>query len=223
MIKINLFFLVFSFLTQTLAQKDTTIITKRDSIHLLQGVVCANSEMVLYSGQKYHFSISVSTDLDIKVNAINANIEFVESSKRGTGGMQYIITPIDTGICRINLGARGERDYGLMSRYFNVINYPVPPVFIRDIQSGGVIDNLFDSTTFDCKYPMGSGIFESYAIESWIAKLNDKTFEGKGNYLSKELINEVNRCESQTYLLITLNLSKNQTGHRQTEGIYIIK
>lgn len=215
---------IFTFLSFcSIGQNETKLITSRKDFPL-QAVSKLDVKNILYKGQEYIFSITSSGDYDLSITAINAKIELIEESKKGTGGLQYSVTPIDTGECQIHVGniINEKRSVSLVMYIYQVINYPMPPLQLNEFQSGQIISQLADSTALICAYPKESGIFESYEIKSWEVKIGDKIFTGKGNLLSDEVIQFVNKKENE-FLHIKVNLFKNKTGYSISEGIYLIR
>lgn len=215
---------IFTFLSFcSIGQIETKLTTSRKDFPL-QAVVNLDVQNVLYKGQDYTFSITSSGDYDLRVTAKNAQIKLIEDSKKGTGGLRYTVTPIDTGECQIHVGnvIDEKRSVSLVMYFYKVINYPMPPLQLNEFQSGQIISQLSDSTELKCAYPKESGVFESYEIKSWEVEIGDKTFTGKGNFLSNELIQFVNQKENE-FLHIKVNLFKNRTGYSISEGIYLIR
>jgi hypothetical protein len=222
---ITIFLFLSAFSTIGRSQNDTTLITKRDPNSILQGSISLDSYTELFVGQKYTFEILVSAEHDILVRCQNAEIEIIENSRISTGALRYTVVPLDTGECRIRVGVRIDEKSSktLLLKYYPVVNYPSPPIYISGIMSGEVIQNLDDSSLLKCHYPTGSGVFDSYKIKSWTAQVGDRTFEGTDAELSKELINVINNAEDRSILHITIKLDKNKTGYTNTEGVFIIR
>ena len=218
---INSYFIFLSFCS--IGQNETTLITSRKDFPL-QAVVDLDVLNILYKGQDYTFSITSSGTYDLKVTAENGQIKLIEDSKKGTGGLRYTVTPIDTGECSISVGnyINETRSVSLVKYFYTVIDYPTPPIQIQGIQSGQILSQLSETAELKCAYPVESGIFDSYEIKSWEVIIGSKTFEGKGNLLSNELIQYINETEKE-FLHLRVKLVKNKTGHISSEGIYLIR
>lgn len=214
-------FILISFFS--IGQNDTKLITSRKDFPL-QAVIGLDALNVLYKGQEYTFSITSSGTYDISVTSKNAEIKLIDDSKKGTGGLRYLVTPIDTGECSISVGnyINETRSVSLVRYTYKVIDFPMPPLQINNIQSGQIITQLSDSTEIKCSFPELSGIFESYEIKSWEVIIGSKTFEGKGNLFTKELIQYINQTKKE-FLHLKVKLLKNKTGHNSSEGIYLIR
>jgi len=204
------------------AQKKTSIITERKNT-LLQAVLNLQSIHVLYAGQEYIFSTTTSHEHAVELKVENARVQFIENSLKTTGGLQYSVTPIDTGSCTIQIGNRIDKktSVSLYAQTFKVINYPVPPIQLIGSSTGQIISNLRDSTKIECSYDPQTGIFDKYEILSWNAKIGDKIFSGKDNQLSKEFIEYVNHVKNE-FLHLEVILDQNKTGHLKSKGIYLI-
>lgn len=214
------FFLLLSI--TSIAQEETKIITSRKDFPL-QAVIGLDTPPVLYAGQEYAFCATSSGNFDLVVTTHNAKLKLIESSKKGTGGLVYILTPIDTGECTISVGNQtAERHFSLVKYHYSVINYPVPPLHLNNINSGQIITNLDDLTTIECSYSKETGVFDTYEIKSWEASIGNKTFNGKGNMLSKEMIDFVNQTPYE-FLHLKVELDENKTGHSISEGVFMIR
>lgn len=205
------------------AQEKITIVESRKDVPL-QAVVGLDANPQLFVGQNYLLSIGVSSEHDVKIDFTNLKAELMEVSKRSTGGLMYTVTPLDTGTCWVSVGVITETSrHGLLSSRFQAIPYPVPPVFLSETCTGEVLSTLPDDAKLTCKYPRGSGVYDNYTIDSWTARLGEQTFNGKGNTVSRELIEAVNKHSAEQILRITANLSENKTGHVRSEAVFIVQ
>lgn len=206
-------------------QVKTTLITERDEMGPFKGTIGSDAYTELYVGQEYTFDILVNRNDDMKVYATNLEIVFDESSRKNSGAMRYKVTPIDTSKCSIGVGVQLEdgKSYYLLRKEFTATICPAPPIFISKSISGEAIGNLEDSTSLRCKFPTSSGIYDSYEVSSWKAKLGDKIFSGQGTYLTKEFIEAINTSEVNTPLFIEVALIENKTGHTSSKGVFIIE
>lgn len=216
--------LIIVLLSVNLYSQDTTLITARGENFLLQAVLDIETTEILYAGQEYTFTITTSGNYDIRLTAKNAKVQFVEDSKKSTGGLIYTVTPIDTGSCSITIMNQidEKRIVSLKMQKFNVINFPIPPIQIDSKKSGEIIDRLKDKVEITCSYPKETGIYENYEVLRWEAKIGEKTFNGKGTLLSKELINYINQANDE-YMHLSIILADNKTGHLKSEAIYLIR
>ena len=207
------------------SQNDTTLITERESYRSLHGSVNLEAYTELFVGQEYTFEVLASTEYDLFVRCQNAEIEIIEKSHKSSGALRYTVVPLDTGKCRITVGVRIDEktSKSLLLKYYSVVNYPPPPIYISGIMSGEVIHNLNESSLLKCNYPTGSGVFDSYKIKSWTAHIGDRTFKGTDTELTKELIDVINKVENQSILHIIIELYENKTGYTNTEGVFIIR
>ncbi len=207
----------------SIAQKDVTINTSRKNI-VPQAVLDVESTQTLYAGQEYTFNVTTSGNYDIRITAQNAKIEFVELSKKMTGGLIYKVTPIAPGKLSMTVWnvIDAKTKCSLIGRNFDVIDYPVPPIQLSNQTGGQFIEQMQDSTNITCAYPREQGIFESYEIKSWKATIGDKTFTGEGSMLSEEIIQYINQVDNE-FMHMVVELNKNKTGHQSSEAIYLIK
>jgi|GEM_PF-3267811 len=215
----------FIFLQTIFAQKTKTLWIEPEGI-IVKGTVAVETSPTLYVGHEYEFTImSNYAEFDLIIDSKNLKIALDESSKKNTGGLIFKVIALDTGTCNIvlTLGKDKERKANLISRSFKAVNYPAPPVYIGDVRSGEVLTEVKETTELKCKYDPASGIFESYPVESWQAKLGDRTFSGTGTKLTKELVNAINSVSSKEILEMTVQLKKNNTGFRISEAVYLIR
>lgn len=204
--------------------QDTTLITSRGGNIPLQAVLDIETSKILFAGQEYTFALTTSGNYDILLTAKNARIQFIEDSKKSTGGLKYTLTPIDTGTCSITIGNQidEKRTVGLKMQMFNVINFPIPPIQVGRKKSGDIINMLKDSVEINCSYPKETGIYENYEVTKWEATIGEKTFSGIGTLLSEELIQYINQANNE-YMHLTAYLFENKTGHLKSEAIYLIR
>jgi len=215
---ILIFFSISSF------SQETVVITSRENVPL-QAVMNIGAGNILYAGQEYTFTITTSGEYDIRLETTNVKVHLIEESKLRTGGLSYVITPIDTGWCSIGISNQIDenRTVGLKTHNFKVINYPVPPLRLKGIWwPSQIISNLKYPSEIQCAYNRETGIWDSYEIESWTAKIGNKKFSGQGSLLSEELIQYVNEVDNQ-YLHFKVVLCENKTGHLKSDGIYYIR
>lgn len=206
------------------AQKSKTLWVDPEGI-IVKGTAAVEAVQPLFIGQEYEFTImSNHAEFDLIIDSENLKVVLDESSKKNTGGLIFKITPIDTGMCNIvlTLGKNKERKANLISRNFQAVKYPMPPVFIGNIRSGEIITKIDDSMELSCKYDPAYGIFDSYPIESWNAKLGNLSFSGTGTHLSKEFIEALNQVSANEVLILTVQLSKNKTKYKTSEAVYLI-
>lgn len=228
--KLLIFLASFILLQKLHAQSDETrnketLIVETEGV-VLQGNVDLNTNPELYVGQTYSFTILCSNhEWDLKIESENVSVKLNEKSKKSTGGLNFEVTPLDTGKCNLILYITNEKNKQvcLLSTYYHASTYPIPPVYIGKIRSGEIIDSLKEKTELTCKYDGGSGIFETYPILSWSADINNKKFSGTGNVLNNDLISEINNSGSNIALKLTVNLDKNKTGYEVSEAIFLIK
>lgn len=207
----------------SIAQKKTLWVETVDVI--LQGTIGLSSYQDLYVGQEYHFTIFCnSKDFDLEITSENLEVAIVPGSNKRTSGLEFKIIPIDTGYCFIQLsvGNDGKRVSSLISRTFYASHYPVPPVFISKIRSGGAIVDLDEDAKLSCSYDKSLGIFDGFSIRSWTAQLNEMKFSGEGNELSSELIEAVNQVD-HGFLIVTVELESNRTGYSTSEAVFILR
>ncbi len=219
---ILIFFILFSINAYS---QDTTLITSRGEHIPPKAVLGIESiKSPLYAGQEYTFEVAASGYHDIQLTAKNAKVEFIEDSKNSTGGFRYSITPIKTGTLTITVGIQvnEQKAVSLIMYTYSVINFPIPTIQLDRKSSGEIIDLLRDSSEIKCSYPLESGIFESYEVLKWVAKMGDKEYHGDGNILSEELITIINEANDE-YLHLTAFLAENKTGHLKSEAIYLVR
>ncbi|MGV3609445.1 MAG: hypothetical protein ACO1N0_00740 [Fluviicola sp.] len=209
--------------TSVFAQKSTTLWLNQEGI-ILKGTIDVQSVQPLFVGHEYEFTImSNNSEFDLIIDSENLTVVLDEFTKKTTGGLLFKITPIDTGMCSLalTLGKNKERKASLISREFTAINYPQPPLFIGNHRSGESIVTIDENAELSCKYDPAYGIFKSYPVKTWKAKLGDLNFSGKGTKLSKDFIEAVNQFSG--VLILTVELSKNETGYKEVEAVYLIK
>lgn len=222
--KFIIYIILFLFSLNSFAQNDTTLTTSRDEEIPLQAVVNLASINKLYVGQEYMFVITTSGYFDVRVTFKNAKVKLIEESKRETGGLRYTVTPIEPGTLSIsvyNVTDKGSQ-VSLLANSYSVSKSPPPSIRITGLTDSQIITNLKDSTTIQCSYPMGSGLFfKNYKVVKWSATIGDKVFTGKGDLLSKELIQYINNLE-KGFLHLKITLDENNTGHLTSEAVYLI-
>lgn len=218
------------FTQNTFAQESETntsqiLIVETDDV-IVQGNVDLNSNPELFVGETYFFTILANMkDWDLKIETENLTIKLNEESKKGTGGLNFEVTPIDTGFCEFVLYIVNDKpkQVCLQSSRYHASKHLMPPVFIGSIRSGDVINEIKEATELSCKYGGGSGVFEEYPILSWTADLEGEKFSGKGTKLSKQLIEAINESSENKVLKLTVELSENKTGYNKSEAVYLIK
>lgn len=205
------------------SQNEKTLWVETEGV-VAQGNISFESIPELFVGQEYFFTIIINNKQDIEIKSENLKVILNESTKKGTGGLGFKITPIDTGECKIyvSMGNSGKRTASLVLKTFHASEYSKPPVFIEGIRSGETITKLTENAELSCKYDPSLGIFDSYMIKSWQAKLGDKDFSGSGTKLTKEFIEALNNS-SKEVLEITVQLDKNKTGFKSSEAVFIVK
>ena len=77
---------------------------------------------------------------------------FPSMNFKGTGPITSKLTPLDSGKCYVMIGVQIDEKTSvqLLSKYFNVKNYPAPPVHISNTISGQSINVLNDSASIIC-------------------------------------------------------------------------
>lgn len=211
------------FIPTIFAQKKTLWIETDDVI--LQGNIEFSSSPELFVGQEYYFIIlSNKKDFDLEITSENLKITLTPESKKGTGGLEFKVVPIDTGECVIQLsvGNDKKRVSSLISRTFHASHYPMPPIFISKIRTGEIISELKQDSKMTCMYDRSLGIFKPFVIKSWTAKLGEKEFTGKGADLSKELINAIDLAKDG-FLVLKVELESNNTGYSTSEAVFILR
>lgn len=224
--KLIIYIIPFLFSINLFAQNDTTLITtSRNEEIPLQAVVNLASIHKLYAGKEYMFEILTSGYFDIRVTFKNAKVKLIEESKRQTGGLRYLVTPVEPGplsISVFNVTDKG-RQVSLLANSYWVSNSPPPNIRLTGLANSQIISNLKDSTTLQCSYPIGSGLFvKNYKVVKWSATIGDKNFTGEGDLLSKELIQYINNLE-KGFLHLKITLDENNTGHLNSEAVYLIR
>lgn len=221
---------VFMFIQHVSAQRSDTltpqILVVKTKDVILQGNVDFGTNPEMFVGETYYFTIiSNDNDWDLKIESNNLRLSLDEKSKKRTGGLGFQVMPLDTGKCTIVLYITNDkgRQVCLQACTYHASKYPMPPVFIGDIRSGEIIDELKESAQLSCKYDEGSGIFKGYAVLSWSAKLGDTKYSGTGTKLSKELIEAINNSSVDNVLKLTVELADNKTGYKTSEAVYLIK
>jgi hypothetical protein len=206
------------------SQKESILLVQRD-YQILQGVVSFESVVELYVGQEYYFTITVNDVIDMEIQSENLSVKLDENSKKRTSGLFFTVTPLDTGECKIWLsaGRKADKMSGLLLKSFHATHYPMPPVYIANVRSGDIINELNESPEISCKYAPESGIFESYPIKSWSAKLGSQEYSAKGNVFSSDLVNAVNTALPGEVLKVTVELEKNATGFKKSEALFLLK
>src|SRR5690554_5656381 len=161
-----------------------------------------DSKSRLFVGQEYTMLLNVNFKEDIVLDVKNAKILFIEGSKHNTGPLLFKITPLDTGKVTIDVGRHidDENIPQLGHYFFQVRNYSMPPIYI-DESNQQFLNKLNEKSKITCHYPEEMGVFEEYAVESWEARVNEKTFTGKGNHFSEDFIKYINQVKDEALLL----------------------
>lgn len=204
-----------------LGQKDTTVVISRENAPL-QAVIDMDLGNTLFIGHEYTFTITTSGDFDIKMKVKNASAHI--KSKNGTGGFRCTLIPIDTGECTISVYniINADRSVSLIMQYFNVVNFYPPSIKLNGVASGQVLNEIEDSVRIQCGYSQEMGFRNNYKIKSWSVKIDNKTFNGKGCFFTKELVQYVNKI-NDGLLHLTVELDENETGYLKSEGVYIVR
>lgn len=222
--KFSLILYTLIFIPTIFAQKTKTLWVETTDV-ILQGTVGFSSSPELFVGQEYYFNIiSNKKDFDLEIMSENLKVTLMPDSKKGTGGLEFKVVPIDTGECLIQLsvGNDKKRACSLISRTFHASHYPMPPIFISKIRTGEIIPELTKNTELLCMYDRSLGIFKPFTINSWTAKLGEQEFSGNGTSLSNELIDAVNQT-NDGFLVLKVELESNNTGYSTSEAVFIVK
>lgn len=219
--KITTLFILLS--TFSFSQNDTSIVVIRKDFPL-QAVLDIDGFRTLFEGQEYRINLTTSGDFPIKIKTTNADVEFLESSKKSTGGLIYKLTPKDTGECTIAIYnvINESRTVNLTLNTYKVIKCPQPTIKFNQFENGEIINKIDDKIELTCSYPKETGIFDKYEILSWTILINDIKFDGKGSSLTNEVIDFLNK-NNNIFFHILVNLKENKTGHRTSESIYLVK
>jgi hypothetical protein len=205
----------------TYSQYDVTTTDRKNTV--LQATFSLVSSIPLFAGQQYTIYVAESGAYDVFLKTENLKVEFIEGSKNSTGGLGYKITPIDTGICYLAVGAIvDKKNISLLAQNYKVINYPVPPIFISDNLFNSVVSKNEINSKIVCNYPKAYGIMDAYPIKSWTINIENTTIKGDGDQLTIEALNAIKNSKTEI-LQISVVLEKNPTGHQSSEGVFIIR